>query len=556
MNTQVPADLSAVESYDDLVALRDALITEFDESFDEGATATELNEIADAIESVKNEIAARDEQREADDAERAATRARVHGESTDDDDEDTEPVAEGEGENTDDDDDTEPVAEGGEGEGATSEGEREPVTAGGNKPPTRKAPSAAAIRSRSPRPSNDGAGDSTPRVSITAAADVPNVSNGAELDVSGVAVAMHARARGLSNGSPRMPVAAVHLPTPAEYMIHETSDAQAIIAAATAVKDAQSLVAAGGWCAPSETLYDQFAIESRDNLFQLPTVGINRSGINVPSFFDISDAAGALWTWTEANDIDAAPDGIPSKPCLRIPCPTWTEYTLEAEGLCLTHGNLQNSAYPELTTRFVNLTMTAHLHRVANAKLAKVVADAAAVTLPAIPTDAAGELLNAIELQVADFRSQYLMGNGTTLETVFPTWALGVIRSTIAMRNGVEAFNVSDAEIIGWFTSRNVRPQFVAGYQGLYAAAPATAWPATLKFLIYPAGSYFDGTGPVIDLGVVRDSTLNATNDYTAAWTEQFYLVGRKGPAAREVTVNVPVNGLTGGEAIKVAQQV
>ena len=48
---------------------------------------------------------------------------------------------------------------------------------------------------------------------------------------------------------------------------------------------------------------------------------------------------------------------------------------------------------------------------------------------------------------------------------------------------------------------------------------------------------------------MVRDSTLNATNDFTAAWAEQFYSVMQLGPAAREITITALVNGITGGPA-------
>jgi hypothetical protein len=61
--------------------------------------------------------------------------------------------------------------------------------------------------------------------------------------------------------------------------------------------------------------------------------------------------------------------------------------------------------------------------------------------------------------------------------------------------------------------------------------------------LLYPAGGFVRGDGGVIDLGVVRDSVLNATNDYTAAFTEQLYLVAQLGPNAREVEVAIDVNG-------------
>jgi hypothetical protein len=87
----------------------------------------------------------------------------------------------------------------------------------------------------------------------------------------------------------------------------------------------------------------------------------------------------------------------------------------------------------------------------------------------------------------------------------------------------------------------------VHDYQPLNSGgAAAETFPATLQFLIYPAGGYVRGDGGTIDLGVVRDSVLNATNDYTAAWTEQMYLVAQLGPDARKVTVNYDINGVTG----------
>jgi hypothetical protein len=43
----------------------------------------------------------------------------------------------------------------------------------------------------------------------------------------------------------------------------------------------------------------------------------------------------------------------------------------------------------------------------------------------------------------------------------------------------------------------------------------------------------------------VRDSTLNATNDFTAAWSEQFYQVCRRGPQGRKYTLALTIDGVT-----------
>ena len=102
-------------------------------------------------------------------------------------------------------------------------------------------------------------------------------------------------------------------------------------------------------------------------------------------------------------------------------------------------------------------------------------------------------------------------------------------------RLGVENFvSVPDATIIKWFTDRSIRPQFTPDWQPLYAGAPATAWPASVQIAMYFEGSYFSLNGGRIDLGVQRDPDMNAYNDYTAAWFEEFWTIARRGPQGRK----------------------
>jgi hypothetical protein len=269
----------------------------------------------------------------------------------------------------------------------------------------------------------------------------------------------------------------------------------------------------------------------------------------IPSFYGIGDVAGALWTWTEANDIDAA-DGTPTKPCLKIPCPTWVECRMEAEGLCVTHGNLSDRAWPELTKQFLSIVMGAHQRRLSAAKIAKVLTDIGTPTTPdatMLNSDTTGDLLNVIALAAADFRSQYRISKRRSVDVLLPDWALEVLRENMAQRAGVwDAMSITDGQITSWLTARGVRPQFTPDWQPLYNAAAATRWPANVTFALWLTGSYVALDGGEIDLGVVRDSTLNATNDFTAAWSEQFYQVCRRGPKGRAYTVPVLVNGVTG----------
>jgi hypothetical protein len=64
--------------------------------------------------------------------------------------------------------------------------------------------------------------------------------------------------------------------------------------------------------------------------------------------------------------------------------------------------------------------------------------------------------------------------------------------------------------------------------------------------MIYAAGTFGLGNGMTLDLGVVRDSTLNAENDHTAAWSEECHLIAMFGHSSRLYTVGVCAAGRTG----------
>lgn len=520
METVVPTELNDV-SNEDLASLHDALIAEFDKVHDSGSNdVATLGQIADAVDTVRAEIDAR-HAAEAEAAEAvAALLDRVHKaeDASEDIEEENIQIAEAEV--------AEVVAEA----EVAEEKELELVTASAP-----KAPSASAVRRHSAAP--EAPKQVGPEVVITAAADVPGFAGGQNIGLLDVARAMHGKARTLNDRSPRVPVAQI------SYPIAEENKVGADLAHNLDVLDRvtkPSALTAAGWCAPSTNLYELFAVDAGDGLIDLPTVQVTRGGLNVPDFIGIGEANNALWTWTEDSR-----DDEDTKPCLYVPCPDFTDYRLEAEGLCITAGNLTDRAYPELTQRFVQLAINSHLHRVSAAIINKILNGATGVTMNAVNSSAAGSILNAIDLQVADYRSQYRMSVNTVLEAVFPLWTRELMRSDLAMRNGVMMTNVSDADLAAHFATRKVRPQFVHDYQPLYGMGAKTDWPSTLSFILYAAGSYVRGDGGTIDLGVVRDSVLNATNDFTAAWTEQLYLVAKVGPTAREVEVTLAVDGTT-----------
>jgi hypothetical protein len=343
-------------------------------------------------------------------------------------------------------------------------------------------------------------------------------------------------------------------------------------------ESAEALVAGGGWCAPSEVMYDFFNIADMDGAVDLPTVGVTRGGIRFPVSPSIGDvffqSAGSNpasgfggfaftlsnatdpWLWTETDDILTVTGSV-NKPTLRVPCASYSEQRLEAYGITVTAGNLTDSAWPEATQNFIRLLRMAYAH-VINARLLSLMdtASGGANTIGAITTDpAAPRIFNSVALAATDYRARYAMNTDSVLEVVMPYWVKEVIRADLAYKVGIdstELLAVIDSQINAFFTARKVRVQWVNDYQvrGASQFGNATvqlSWPTTVNFLVYAAGTFLHGTGLQLDLGVVRDSVLNAENDFTAAWAEEAHLIAMVGHASRKYTCAFQVNGASGG---------
>jgi hypothetical protein len=238
---------------------------------------------------------------------------------------------------------------------------------------------------------------------------------------------------------------------------------------------------------------------------------------------------------------------------------------LELEGLCATAGNLVAEAWPELVANYLNLIQVAHDRRVNAWVINQMAGTSASGTCPAnsltVSVCATGlglvaPILDAVELQAVDYRARYAMGSRAILECVLPEWILGGARADLSKRvfgSPDYAFKITNTNIADWFTVRDIRVQFVqdwqtnaVGFPGQAVGSEITTWPTTVQFLLYAAGTFGRGNGPGLDLGVMRDSTLNQSNDHTAAWSEESLLVAKFGHESRLVTVPICPNGTVG----------
>lgn len=412
--------------------------------------------------------------------------------------------------------------------------------------------------------------DVRPEVVITAAADVPRRSPGERLttmeDLVDACI-QRSRALGITQGSPAFtPLASVkrEFPMTVDERMHPDAVREAFEGLVqphlTNAQTFEALIAAGGWCAPSEIRYEFFRISEVAGLLDLPTFGVNRGGLRWPQslsladFFALSGApasgiatnATMPWVWTEADDIAATGGGPPTKACLRPPCPTFDEARLRAFGICVLAGNLTQDAFPELIRHFIAQVMVAHQRVMNRQHILQIVAGSTATTPSAGGEGATTLILGGFELNAIDYRERHGMAPTAVLEGVLPSWVRGVMRSDLAKRNalgGPEALRVADAELMRFFDERYIRMQWVQDWQtrgtGGIAANDGTIptnWPTTVQGLLFAPGTWGRGNGMILDLGVVRDSVLNEVNDHTAAWSEEATLIAKFGHESRVLT--------------------
>jgi hypothetical protein len=558
----IPEDLTAL-SDDDLEALRAEATGHFDTLYGDGSGLSEtdletLASLTEGIETLNGEITRRAEEAaaraEAAEALAARVRTTLAADEADGDE------AEGE----------EPAEE------ALAAAEEEPEAAeepaGGAVTASSRGQriSLSGVRSRAARrtaPAQAPREGAKSMRDVVLAADVPGFSAGEGMDWNDVGRAVDRRLAGYNASQyaaaaskgrhmrEQFSVAVLRKPFTEELTVRSNDPAHVDQVIRRAMDESRlpggSLVASGGWCAPSETLYDLCELESRDGLLTIPEIGISRGGIQItqgPTFSDIYASTGFTYTEEEdaAGDYDG--EGGGSKPCFKVECPEFQDIRLNLTGLCIQAGLLQSRGYPEVIARTTRGALVAHDHRMSANLIAGIENGSTAVTMPSLQVGATAPLLTAIELQVEHYRYTHRLARGVTLEAVFPFWVRGVVRSDLSRRLGVDLLSVPDARIDAWFRERGIAPQFVYNWQDLTGAPGSfTAWPTEVKFLLYSAGGWVKGGSDVITLDTIYDSTLLGTNDFTALFTEEGWLLAQTCHDSRVVSVNIEADGATHG---------
>lgn len=314
-----------------------------------------------------------------------------------------------------------------------------------------------------------------------------------------------------------------------------------------------ALTAAGGWCAPSEQLYDFCAVPLATDLVSLPEITIRRGGVRWPVEPDLSAIFDSFEFFFTEPQLEALPPVV--KNCVEIPCPDeFEEIRLNAVGYCVEAGILQTQGWPELIEWFMQSLTQEHLRALSRRTILDMVAGSTPISITntanVLGVSASSTLLNTLELMAVNLRLKKGLARGSLIEGVAPNWLHAVIRADFAMQEGLDIKSVTDAQINSWFSARGIAFQFVADWQTRGVGQPGDLltqqWPGSVRVLLYPAGTWFRALSNVIEFGIQYPRELLQINRYTRFFTEDAYAVAKRCDDSLVVTIPLCPNGAYG----------
>ena len=398
-------------------------------------------------------------------------------------------------------------------------------------------------------------------VAITAGADIPGITAGSDLpDMMAIANAMvkrmHAMGRTSGGDGEQHTIATITASFPEDRTLH-ANDFEGNSKKVEDVISPSAITAAGGLCAPVEVRYDIYGLGDRGRPVRdaLAVFSADRGGIRFVTPPVLADLNGAVSLWTLQDDIDAGTAGAPDpvKPCIRVNCGAEVVVYTDAIPLCLTFGNLNARAYPELVARHTELGMIWHDRYAETRLLTRIGALSTSVSA----TSTLGlvrDFLVTLEKVAAGYRNRNRMAGDAPLRVLLPEWAKNALRADIAMQlpgdggdNYENTIALADAKLNNWFAVRYINVTwFIDGesgqIMGAQAAGAVNPFPTTLVWYLFSEGTFLFLDGGTLDLGLVRDSTLNGTNDYKI-FLETFEGVAKVGIESLRVSSTVLIAG-------------
>lgn len=299
-----------------------------------------------------------------------------------------------------------------------------------------------------------------------------------------------------------------------------------------------SLTASGGLCAPAEPFYSlvNFATTAEPVWDSLPVFAARRGAVNVPESTYIANITTAISSISEEND--ALGGTFATKSCQALDCLDYTETAVNIVAHCREYGNLNARSWPELIAHENELTMAAMAQTSEMFILERIKALSINVTSGANTLSALTYLVDAIAKSQFGIRGRFRMPREARFRVLLPAVMLDMLLVD-AVQNPYDRYKTR-GDLDAYLRSTGVDPvyyldgDFASGDDMVpdasQGAGALESWPNTFQWALFPEGAFLGIDMGVLELGIVRDSELNSTNDFQV-FGERFRNVVRLAPA-------------------------
>lgn len=391
-------------------------------------------------------------------------------------------------------------------------------------------------------------------VAIVAAGDLRGISAGSRLgSMRDVAKAMIEKHDAIKNfrGEGKFHIATLERKLPEDRVLRSQDNMRSNMGK---IDSLQAVVASGGICAPPANFYDRPSLVTNGTpvIDSLPSFNADRGGIQFPTPLTLADIDDAVGIVTETEDGLGGTNAL--KSCQVLDCPDFDTVTIQAVYQCLEFGNMGSRAWPENVEHITEQTMAAHARLRETAVLDVLAASSTHVTSDASVANVGmiADFVTDVIRAAAMYRSRHRMDPNARLRVVAPAWARDmaisdVVRSQFYREDAAAAYLADKLALANVNVTWYIDTPTGAGQVGAaQSAAEINMFPTTVVWYIFHEGAFLYLDGGTLDLGLVRDSTLNSTNDYQV-FAEVFENVAFTGVESLQVTSTLHDTGATGG---------
>lgn len=328
-------------------------------------------------------------------------------------------------------------------------------------------------------------------------------------------------------------------------------------------KAMRALVASGAQCTPQNQLYDFFRLAEpiRSVEDSIPTVQAPRGGIRYIQANCTIQGAGTVGLWGTESPPATAGAIDPTtgeKPCDTVSCPNVQEVLVEAVTKCMVFDNLQYRTFPELIENFMEDVAVQFQILKERYYLDKI--DAAATATTGIGAyGAARALVYDLRVAAAGYRKRHHMPRGARLNVLMPDWSVDLIKMDLFYDgdNGLNYMNVPDSAVVEALSNDGLDVTFYydnpsqvqanednasVGLTLAQAGGALNDFAPTVTSYMYAPGTWVKLDGGSLDVGLVRDHSLNKSNDF-AMFMEEWIGIAQLGCETIRIDSDVCASG-------------